>query len=269
MKPLLRFGLQVGSYRRQKVNDAMKRKRWSPNRCNATTGLVLIDPQAGFTRGQWAASYGGDQDVEPILDAFKAVRRLYDKEYFVNVPVLVTLAPFENSTYDRGIDPVLLPWLEEAHLQGRAANVGTIGEEEKRGWTGITHQQESILVLTKRTEDLMADESIASTVSQWIAGHGLTHVVIAGCTTTACVRRSSQSLHRRFVHKHEKAPTSGGTLEEVIVDLSLCGARRSKMKSPQVNISSPYTLDGAIAEMRNTGVLVVDKWHWHRELQAL
>lgn len=136
--------------------------------------------------------------------------------------------------------------------------------------------------LLKRSEDILADEENAAAVEAWVVRHGLTRLVLAGCTTTACIRRSSQSLHRRFAAMGARRGAGRDPPGQVVVDLSLCGARRSKHESSALDDPSCVGLYGegallqqegeeggaatplnlAIAEMRDAGVHVVAEWQW-------
>ena len=237
------------------------------------TGLLLIDPQKGFTQGQWAASYV-DGDTAPIGAAFEAVKRLHDRGGLRDVPILVTLTPFLTApACDRELHPAFMPWLSADEPSLR-----------------------NVTTLLKPSEDIMADRGNASVVAAWLEQWNVARLVLAGCTTTACVRRSSQSLHRHFIERvldnesisdrsqssssssgygisggererksaPEQQPQGDWRLQEVVVDLSLCGARRAKVvpveRQDEEGVPVSVSLDGAVAEMRRGGVTVADEW---------
>ena len=102
--------------------------RLAPHRrLGGTTGLVIIDPQVAFTRGQWAALYGA-RDVAPLLDAFRAIRRRSDEGCFAQVPVLVTLAPFDDAP---PADVLSADWLSEPRSDREPGSSGAV--RERRG----------------------------------------------------------------------------------------------------------------------------------------
>eukprot|EP00668_Euglena_longa_P014699 GGOE01018705.1.p3 GENE.GGOE01018705.1~~GGOE01018705.1.p3 ORF type:complete len:123 (+),score=27.83 GGOE01018705.1:552-920(+) len=93
---------------------------------------------------------------------------------------------------------------------------------------------------------------------------GVQTLVVGGCTTTSCVRVSSQAVQRRF----------GPAGLRVVVDLSLCGARRDNYDAQQTErdgqlrgiygdrIVGRSAVDLAILQMEEAGVEVAAEFDW-------
>ncbi len=108
---------------------------------------------------------------------------------------------------------------------------------------------------------------LANGFSEWLdqrLAEGFRQLVIGGCTTTSCVRVSSQAIQSHY--------KSRGL--QVLVDLSICGAR-SDNYDPTNSIQDPVLLsqygslvtgrsavDLAILQMQAAGVQVVDEYDW-------
>ena len=100
--------------------------------------------------------------------------------------------------------------------------------------------------------------------SKWLRGVDpeLRTLVVCGCTTTSCVRVSSQQI--KAAHPQL----------EVVVDLSLCGARAanhepSAERDPDLlriygreRCRGASAVDLAVYQMRQAGVVVVDRYTW-------
>jgi len=88
----------------------------------------------------------------------------------------------------------------------------------------------------------------------WIDGcmeAGIRSLVIGGCTLNSCVRVSSMEVQSQYA-------TDG---LQVIVDVSLCGARgRNYLPAPMFGGVSP--VESAVAQMAGAGVAVVKGVHW-------
>jgi hypothetical protein len=82
---------------------------------------------------------------------------------------------------------------------------------------------------------------------------GVTTLVMGGCTLNSRVRVSACAVREAF------------PLEEleIVVDLSLCGARTgSYLNSPQFGGVSP--VESAILQMKDAGVVAAESVEWHR-----
>jgi len=98
---------------------------------------------------------------------------------------------------------------------------------------------------------------------EWLDHTQCDTLVIGGCTTTACVRVSSQAVAQAYVGK-----------VRVVVDLSLCGARADNYDpelariDPQLrriygeDVIGRSAVDLAILQMQRGGVHVVDTYDW-------
>ena len=80
---------------------------------------------------------------------------------------------------------------------------------------------------------------------------GRTRLIIGGCTLNSCVRVSAIETRTRFVN-------SG---LDVIVDLSLCGAR-SRNYGPSAQFGGRSAVNAAVVQMIDAGVRVVDGTSW-------
>eukprot|EP00660_Eupelagonema_oceanica_P006237 gene6237-8021_t len=101
-------------------------------------------------------------------------------------------------------------------------------------------------------------------------GGGMRTLVIGGCTTTSCVRVSSVQILPRYA----------GAGLRVVVDLSLCGARRKNLlphadRDPTLvriygrdRCAGRSAVDLAVVQMRDAGVEVVDRWDWAEHAPA-
>lgn len=95
---------------------------------------------------------------------------------------------------------------------------------------------------------------------------GVRTLVVGGCTTTSCVRVSSQAVQRTF----------GPRGLHVIVDLSLSGARAANYatlhkQEDDAVLARVYgdamigrsAVELAVLQMRAAGVEVVEEFRWH------
>jgi hypothetical protein len=86
-----------------------------------------------------------------------------------------------------------------------------------------------------------------------LIGKGITTLVMGGCTLNSCVRVSACAV-RDAIPLEEL---------EIVVDLSLCGARAGNyLNSPQFGGMSP--VESAILQMKDAGVVVAESVEWHR-----
>lgn len=159
-----------------------------------------------------------------------------------DTPVLMTQCPFINGK-DREFDP----------------SVKDIVEERKYP------------VIYKYDTNIMDAEGI----DQWmksILDKQVQSLLIGGCTITSCVRVSSINLKRHFL----SYPI------EIVVDLSLCGARQSNYekrcrfcmsqymahrdvlcgKCDQAGVELLSPVDKAVESMRASGVKVIESYDW-------
>ncbi|CAK0839215.1 unnamed protein product [Prorocentrum cordatum] len=149
------------------------------------SGLLLIDCQKAFLTGFWAQYFGGGDEVAPIRQAFRnTVELLRSPERLSGCAVLCTkcYTEGEEADYDDDLKPLLA----------------------------------GAPCFWKPTTDITRNSHFHKWFEERLSA-GMQTLVIGGCTTTSCVRVSSQAIRRMY-------PDS--TLR-VVVDLSLCGARVS------------------------------------------
>ena len=195
---------------------------------SSPVALLLIDPQLAFTEGAWACHFG---DVAPIRRAFAELRTLLTSGVLerCSVSLLTTRVPY--SAPDCDVEPSLAPFLDAAPF------------------------------VVKPNTDVTASDGFP----EWLAarrGERLRRLVVGGCTTTSCVRVSSQRIKRAHPDL------------DVVVDLSLCGARdanHEKTAAADAELVAIYgpelchgrsAVDLAIHQMREAGVEVVERYHW-------
>jgi len=184
--------------------------------------MLVIDPQRAFVDGAWARHFG---DVEPIIAAFDALAVHLASDELAGVALMTTRVPY--APPDDELYASLSPHLREAPQ------------------------------LLKPTTDVTANPRF----NEWLCGQindGVGALLVCGCTTTSCVRVSSQRIKHAFPSLR------------VVVDLALCGARsanHAKCASEDaelVNIYGPELCRGRSAvdlaawQMEKAGVVVVD-----------
>jgi len=202
------------------------------------TALILIDCQKAFLSGGWARYFGLDQ-VSPIKSAFaNTLDLLRSKEKLSGCDILCTKCYTEGDEADF-VDE-LLPFLRD---------------------TPCVWKPNTNITQNPRFHDWFKDR----------LGAGVRTVVIGGCTTTSCVRVSSQAIRKLYPQ---------GDLR-VVVDLSLCGARRDNLlpnADQDPNLVRIYgrdrckglsPVDLAKTQMKASGVDVVDSFDWEYHQRSM
>eukprot|EP01045_Picozoa_sp_COSAG04_P004496 COSAG04_NODE_196_length_20686_cov_2.719823_1_plen_203_part_00 len=118
----------------------------------------------------------------------------------------------------------------------------------------------------KRGSDVMEADGFAPWLEERLA-EGVRTLVVCGCTTTSCVRVSSQSVHRAYAARGLR----------VVVDLSLCGARLDNhdrdgraaedevlLREYGEEVGGRSAVDLALLQMRRSGVALVEEYPWCR-----
>lgn len=202
------------------------------------TALLLIDCQKAFLDGDWARYFGLDQ-VKPIEEAFaKTIALLRRPERLAGCAVLCTrcYTSGEEAEFEDSLRPLL-------------AGVPCV-------W--------------KPTTDVTRNPKFHDWFRQRL-GEGVRTLVVGGCTTTSCVRVSSQAVRKQY----------GSPDLRVVVDLSLCGARvdnhlpNADQDPDLVRIYGPdrcrgsSPVDLAVLQMRSSGVEVVDAFDWEAHLTSV
>lgn len=201
-------------------------------------GLLLIDLQKAFTEGFWASSFGGAEDVKDIIRTCEATAELFDSARLPEgVPVLCTKCYLDGPSDEPYVD---------------------ILESALRRFPCIH----------KPTMDVTLNPRFASWLFKQVED-GLNILVIGGCTTTSCVRVSSQQI----VKLVEAANLADKV--RVVVDIKLCGARQEnyiKHAEQDPVLVRAYgkefcigksAVELAIHQMRQAGVEVLeDGFEW-------
>ncbi len=185
--------------------------------------LLLIDPQASFTRGAWMRSIGAGAETEvlPLCAAFTNCARLLGGPP-PPAEVLFTRCPFPPDSYE---------WDEALARVLRAEQPYLVKPGNSVLWPPSNGFAEWVESLLRR---------------------GRTTLVLGGCTLNSCVRVSAGDILHRFADRGLR----------VLVDLSLCGARGSNYaRSPQFGGRS--SVESAVREMSARGVMVAATVSWH------
>jgi nicotinamidase-related amidase len=188
------------------------------------TALLLIDPQRSFTAGEWMRSMGPSGERESMPIRLAFVTCARLLEaVYHHVEVMFTRCPFPPESYG---------WDE------RLEGILDAGQ---------------IYVIKPGNNVLMPPTNGFREWMDALIGNGITTLVMGGCTLNSCVRVSACAVRDAF------------PLEEleIVVDLSLCGARAGNyLNSPQFGGMSP--VESAILQMKDAGVVVAESIEWRR-----
>lgn len=186
------------------------------------TALLIIDPQRSFTDGEWMLSLGPSGERDTL-----PIRRAFDtcarllEAVYHRMEVMFTRCPFPPESYG---------W--DQRLEG----ILDAGQD----------------YFIKPSNNVLMPPT--NGFREWVdalMGQGIKTLVMGGCTLNSCVRVSACAVRDAF-------PTEG---VDVVVDLSLCGARASNyLGSPQFNGMSP--VESAILQMQGAGVVVAESVEW-------
>jgi len=189
---------------------------------SGSAGLLIIDPQCAFTSGVWMQSLGSNADSEVA-----PIRLAFDNcaqlldKLSSRVETMFTRCPFPPASYQ---------WDERIRPVIKKSQLYFIKPGNSVMWPPTNGFRE------------------------WVGGllsQGKKILVMGGCTLNSCVRVSSIDTMRFFQEYGLR----------VVVDLSMCGARKSNYEA-----SSQYgglsSVDSAIRHMREAGVQVVRHVNW-------
>lgn len=184
--------------------------------------LLIIDPQRSFTQGVWMQSIGTEAAVD-----VEPIRMAFNntskllKKTYGRMEIMFTRCPFPPGSYD---------W------DDRLAAI-------------IDSRQ---LYFIKPGNSVLFPPF--NGFKEWVVrciDHGNRTLVIGGCTLNSCVRVSSIETQIRFKDRNL----------QVVVDLSLCGARtRNFIPSPTFGGLS--AVESAVRQMTAAGVKVVRRVGW-------
>ncbi len=187
------------------------------------SALLLIDPQRSFTAGEWLWRLGPVGDMEAM-----PIRLAFDncarllETVYGRVETMFSRCPFGPESY---------------------------------GWDGAL---EAILdkdqpYFLKPSNNLFMPET--NGYGEWLEAlveNGIHTLVMGGCTLNSCLRVSAVATRNTI--PREKL--------DVVVDLSLCGARTSNyLNAEQFGGISP--VEAAMREMAEGGVIVAGRVVWH------
>jgi len=186
------------------------------------TALLLIDPQRSFTSGAWMSSLGPMGDLEVM-----PIQATFDncadllRRVYRGVETMFTRCPFPPDSY---------------------------GWDER--FDGIISGDQ--LYFIKPGNSVL--RPVSNGYREWVetlVRSGRKTLVLGGCTLNSCVRVSAVETRNLFAKDDI----------EVIVDLSLCGARAGNyLPSPVFGGLSP--VESAVRQMTDAGVKVAEQVEW-------
>ena len=194
----------------------------SPRIATTDAALLIIDPQRSFTSGVWKESIGVHAASE-----VEPIGLAFESctallaKVYHLMPVMFSRCPFPPTSYDW--DDRLKPLLDEQQLY-------------------FLKPGNSILFPP------------LNGYSQWVSAcrrSGKRLLVMGGCTLNSCVRVSAIDTQIRF----------GKSDLQVIVDLSICGARSTNY-GPSPQFGGHSAVASAIHQMIEAGVRVVHQIRW-------
>jgi hypothetical protein len=186
------------------------------------TALLIIDPQRSFTAGEWMWSIGPAGVLE-VMPIQEALVNCASllTAIYHRLEVMFTRCPFPPQSY--GWDDGLETVIDpgQHYFIKPGNNVLLPRSNGFREWV------------------------------QALIASGRKKLVMGGCTLNSCLRVSSQETRNNFLNEGL----------EVVVDLSLCGARASNyVKSPAFNGMS--AVEAAIREMIASGIVMAEQVEW-------
>jgi hypothetical protein len=186
------------------------------------TAILLIDPQVSFTSGTWRDSIGPEGNREvEPLRLAFANCGILLEACGGHVETMFTRCPFPPDSY--GWDERVADFVDERQLYFVKPGNSALWPPTN----GVREWLEALSRANKRT------------------------LVVGGCTLNSCVRVSAIELQRR-AEEHDL---------QVLVDLSLCGARlENYARSPEFGGRS--SVQSAVREMAARGVLVRSQVVW-------
>jgi nicotinamidase-related amidase len=183
------------------------------------TAILIIDPQRSFTSGAWMRSIGSIGPLEVM-----PVRLAFEncarllKTIYHRAEVMFTRCPFPPESYD---------WDER--------------------FEGIIDAGQHYFI--KPGNSVLQPSS--NGFREWLEGvisRGKSTLVMGGCTLNSCMRVSAVETMKYF----------GNSGLDVIVDLSLCGARATNYAN-SAQFDGTSSVETAIREMINNAVTVTER----------
>jgi hypothetical protein len=186
------------------------------------TGLLIIDPQCSFTEGSWKRSLGPDGDQE-VMPVEAAFDNCADllKALKHRTQTIFTRCPFPPDSYG---------W-------------------DKR-FEGVIDPGQHYFIKPGNCVLLPDTNGFREWLENMI-DRGMKSLVMGGCTLNSCLRISSLEVISAF---HD-------TGLNIIVDLSLCGARASNYGN-STQFGGISGVEMAINQMKSEGVKVTEGVEW-------
>ena len=184
--------------------------------------LLVIDPQKSFTKGVWMQSIGAGANID-----ITPIRIAFDscarllQVMYRKMEIMFTRCPFPPESYGWDDDIASILGENQLYFIKPGNNVLFPPTNSFREWI-------------KRCID-----------------NGKSFLVIGGCTLNSCVRVSAIQIQGMFKK----------TALQVVVDLSLSGARLSNFK-PSRQFGGVSAVESAIHQMKAAGVNVVEMISW-------
>jgi len=186
------------------------------------TALLIIDPQRSFTSGTWKRSQGSNGELEVM-----PIQVAFDncasllKAVYHRVEVMFTRCPFPPDSYD---------WDER--------------------FDGIIDPDQLYFIKPGNSVLLPASNGFREWVEA-IIKRGRKTLVMGGCTLNSCLRVSALETLSSF--RDEGL--------EVVVDLSICGARVSNYVN-SAQFGGMSAVESALRDMSGEGVKVAQRVEW-------
>jgi nicotinamidase-related amidase len=184
--------------------------------------LLIIDPQRSFTRGVWMTSIGNKADKD-----VKPIAMAFDacagllKAYYGRMNIMFTRCPFPPDSY--GWDDRFSDLIDSNQLYFIKPGNSVLFPPRNGFREWICHLDDS----------------------------GKQALVIGGCTLNSCVRISAIDTLVQLRPRNL----------QVLVDLSLCGARLSNYR-PSSTWGGLSAVESAVDQMTASGVKVVTSVKW-------
>jgi len=184
--------------------------------------VLIIDPQRSFTKGTWMKSIGSKAELE-----VKPIQLAFERcarflnENYGFIETMFTRCPFPSESYD---------WDD--------------------AFTGIIDPQQLYFVKPGNSVLFPNTNGFREWVENFI-NEGKKILVIGGCTLNSCVRVSSIETQKKFQARQL----------QIVVDLSLCGARISSFM-PSSLYGDMSAVESAVREMIDAGVQVAQCVLW-------
>jgi len=193
-------------------------------RCaKASTAVLLIDPQRSFTSGAWMQSIGA-QALKDVVPIQRAFANcaVLLEKYYHTLAFMFTRCPFPPTSY---------VWDERLD--------GTIDTAQ--------------LYFIKPGNSVLfpPHNGFREWVGRCLQG-GKNILVMGGCTLNSCLRVSAIETQEFFQNQNL----------QVVVDLSLCGARLRNYV-PGLQFEGFSAIESAVRQMLSAGVQVVQRVTWY------